>query len=182
MKLCVVDASPTAIIRLLSRMVSPAPPTAAPTTAAATVTTSAAAVASAAPGVLRFRPRLIYVKRAPAHLRAVQCSNGFFSILITGHFHKAESARAPGIAVRHDADPVHLSERFKHLTQFVFRCVKAQVPHKDILQASPSALSCRSASSMADWQVGDTFLKIETGASEQSNAARSIAGLSSQSS
>jgi hypothetical protein len=30
----------------------------------------------------------------------------------------------------------------------------------------------------ADWQVGDAFLKIETGAGEQSNAARSIAGLS----
>ncbi|MGC2274251.1 MAG: hypothetical protein WA539_19910, partial [Candidatus Sulfotelmatobacter sp.] len=30
----------------------------------------------------------------------------------------------------------------------------------------------------ADWQVGDTFLRIETGAGEQSNAARSIAGLS----
>jgi hypothetical protein len=41
-----------------------------------------------------------------------------------------------------------LSMRFKHLPQFVFRCVKAQVSYKNILQASSSALSCRSASWM----------------------------------
>jgi hypothetical protein len=32
----------------------------------------------------------------------------------------------------------------------------------------------------ADSQVGETFLEIETGAGEQSNAARSIAGLSNR--
>jgi hypothetical protein len=58
-----------------------------------------------------------------------------------------------------------LPERFKHLPQFVLGCVKAQIPHENILHASPSALSCRSASSIRqDWQVGETFLKIETGA------------------
>jgi hypothetical protein len=41
-----------------------------------------------------------------------------------------------------------LSERFKHLPEFIFRCVEAQISYKDILQASSSALSCRSASSM----------------------------------
>jgi lysozyme family protein len=97
-------------------------------------------------------------------LRSVQRSDRFLSIFIAGHFHKAETARASSIAVRHNADPVHLSERFKHLPQFVFRCVEAQISYKNILQASSSALSCRSASKAADWQVGDTFLKIETGA------------------
>ncbi|MGA9710380.1 MAG: hypothetical protein WBR31_01235, partial [Candidatus Sulfotelmatobacter sp.] len=58
-------------------------------------------------------------------------------------------------------------------------CVKAQVAYKNILHASASALSCRKCKlDAADWQVGGTFLKIDTGAGEQSNAARSIAGLS----
>jgi hypothetical protein len=160
-----------------------ATPSSATTTAAsavaAAITASAAAVASTAASVLGFWTCLIYVKSAPAYLRSVQCSNGFFSVFVAGHFHKAEAARASGVAVRHNADPVHLPERFKHLPEFVFRCVEAQISNKNILQASSSALSCRSASSKADWQVGDTFLEIETGASEQSNAARSIAGLSS---
>ena len=40
--------------------------------------------------------------------------------IVAGHFHKAEAARASGVAVRHNADPVHLPERFKHLPEFVF--------------------------------------------------------------
>ncbi len=91
---------------------------------------------------------LVYVERASAHLRTVQRRDGFFSIFVAGHFHKAEPARASGVAVGHDADPVHLPERLKHLPQFVFRCAKAQIPHENILHASASALSCRSASSM----------------------------------
>jgi hypothetical protein len=153
--------------------------TAAPaTTVPATISAPPAAVASAASCVLGLGTRLVHVECATADLRTIQCGDGLLSIFIAGHFHKAEAARAPGIAVRHDADPVDLPERFKHLPQFVFRCVKAQVADKNILQASSSALSCRSASWMRrDWQVGNTFLKIETGAGEQSNAGRSIAGL-----
>ncbi len=122
--------------------------TASATTVAATISAAATAVASTAAGMFGFGARLVHVEGASAHLRAVQCSDGFISIFVAGHFHKAEPARASGIAVRHDAHPVHLSEWFKHLSQFVFRCVKAQVPHENILQASASALSCRSASSM----------------------------------
>src|ERR1700678_2173378 len=155
--------------------------TAAATTVAATTSAPASAVAPAASGVFGLRTRLVHVERASTHLRAVQCGDGFFSVFIAGHLDKAEAARASGVAVGHDADPVHLPERFKHLPEFVFRSVKAQVSHKNILHASSPALSCRSASSMRqDWQVGNTFLKIETGAGEQSNAARSIAGLSSR--
>jgi hypothetical protein len=75
--------------------------------------------------MLSFRPRLIHIQSAATDLRAIQCSDGLVSIFIAGHFHKTESARAPGIAVGHDADPVHLPEWFKHLSQFVFRRVEA---------------------------------------------------------
>src|ERR1035438_8205183 len=131
-----MQSPPTAVLRVLSKMILPAAPAAATTAAAATVTAAisatAATVASAAASMLGFRARLVHVEGAAAHLRAVQCSDGFFSIFVAGHFHKAEPARTSGIAIRHDADSVHLSERFKHLAQFVFRCVKAHVPHKAI--------------------------------------------------
>ncbi len=143
--------NPASALRSNSKL-SPAASSSAATAAAATVSAaisaSASAIASAAPGVLGFGPRLVHVECASAYLRTVQCSDGLVSVLITGHFHKAEPARPSGIAVRHDAHPVHLPERFEHLPQFIFRCVKAQVPHKNILHASASALSCQSASSM----------------------------------
>jgi hypothetical protein len=160
---------------------APAATAAAATTVATAFSATAAAItpAATAAGVLSFGARFVHVERAPAHLLAIQRCNGFFSILVAGHFHEAEAARAPGIAVGHDADPVHLPEGLKHLPQLVFRCVEAQVPYENILHSSSSALRCRSASSMrADWQVGNPFLKIRTGAGEQIKCGRSIAGLS----
>ena len=144
-------AKPSVRARSNSKL-SPAASSSAATAAAATVSAaisaSASAIASTASGMLGFGACLVHVECASAYLRTVQRSNGLVSVLITGHFHKAEPARPSGIAVRHDADPVHLPERFEHLPQFIFRCVKAQVPHKNILHASASALSCQSASSM----------------------------------
>ena len=132
--------------RLVAAAASAAP--AAATTVPAAISSSASAVASPASAVLSFWTRLVHIQRASANLRTVQRGDGLLSIFVDGHFHKAEAARPPGIAVGHDANPVHLPEGLEHLPQFVFRCVKAQVPHENILQASASALSCRSASSM----------------------------------
>jgi hypothetical protein len=112
---------------------SSAAATAAATPVSAAISASASTVASAAAGVLRLGTRLVHVERATADLRAIQRSNSFFSILVAGHFHKAEPARPSGIAVGHDADPVHLSVRLKHLPQFFFRRVKAQISYKDVL-------------------------------------------------
>src|ERR1700685_1061318 len=134
------DRNPPAVARPVARMnferlpASPASATAAAaTTVATTISAPASAVPSAASGVFGLRTRLVHIERASAHLRAVQCGDGLFSVFIAGHFHKAESARASGIAVGHDADPVHLPVRLKHLPQFFFRCVKAQISYKDIL-------------------------------------------------
>jgi hypothetical protein len=71
-----------------------------------------------------------------------------------------------------------LPKRLEQLPQFVFGCVEAQIPHKNILHASASALSCRKCEQFGGLgRSGGPFLKIETGAGEQSNAGRSIAGL-----
>src|SRR4029077_7393552 len=119
---------------------------AATTTVTTAISATASAVASTASGVLSLRTCFIYIERTSTDLRAIQSGNGLVAIFVTGHFHKTESARASGIAVRHDADAVDLPKRLKHLPQFVFRCVKAQVADKNILQAYSSALICRSAS------------------------------------
>jgi hypothetical protein len=130
------------------------------TTAAAT---SAIASSAAAPTVtaattaaaLGLRARFVDVDGATADLRTVQGRNRFFSIFVAGHFHETESARAPRVAVGHDADPINLSVRFKRLPEFVFVSVEAQVPHKNILHSSASALSCRKCKLIAaDWQDG----------------------------
>jgi hypothetical protein len=109
--------------------------------------------------------RLIYVKSAAPDLRTVQGSDGLLAIFVAGHLHKSEPARAPGVAVRHNADPIHLPKRLKHLSQFVFRCVKAQVPHKNILHASASALNVEVQAPFGrTGRLGNTFLEIEAGA------------------
>src|SRR5260370_42497105 len=110
----------------LNLIAAASPATAAASASLATALTAAAsAVASTTAAVFGLGTRFIYVEGASTHLRAIQCRNGFVSIFIAGHFHKTKSARAPGIAVGHDADPVHLPEWFKHLAQFVFRRVEA---------------------------------------------------------
>src|ERR1700693_112889 len=98
---------------------SPASASAAATTVTAAIAASSSTVAPTASGVLSFRAGLVYIEGASAHLRSVECGNGLFSVFVAGHFHKAEAARSSGIAVGHDANPIHLTERFKHLTQLV---------------------------------------------------------------
>src|ERR1700686_2774194 len=89
---------------------------AAATTLTAAFAATASPVASSASGVFSLRSRFIHVESASAHLRAIQCGNGLVPIFVAGHLHKTESARASGIAVRHDTHPVHLTERCKHLS------------------------------------------------------------------
>jgi hypothetical protein len=80
-------------------------------------------------------------------------------------------------ASAHDTDSVYLSERFKKRPEFFFVCIEAQIPNKDILHASASALSCRKCKQFGGLgRSGGPFLKIETAAGEQSNAPSSIAG------
>jgi hypothetical protein len=115
----------TAIPSTTAAASSTIPSTAAATVAASTTTTAA----------LGLRARFVDVDGAAADLRTVQGRDGLISIFVAGHFDETESARAPRVAVGHDADPINLSVRFKSLTKLIFTGVEAQIPHKNILHA-----------------------------------------------
>jgi hypothetical protein len=148
------------------------------TAATTTVSTAApTAVTTTTAAAFHLRTGFVNVDRASAELGTVERRDGFFTVFAAAHFDEAEAARTTRVAVGHDAYAVHLSVRLERLAQFVFTCIEAEVTYENILHASASALSCRKCElSSADWQVGGPFLKIDTGASEQSIAARSIAG------
>jgi hypothetical protein len=116
------------------------------------------------------------VEGASADLLAVQRRNGFFSIVVAGHFHETKAAGTSRIAVGHDAYPVDLPIAFEQLAELIFPCIEAEIPHENILHALASALSCRECEQFGGLAGRCTFLRIRTGAGEQSIAACSIAG------
>ena len=129
--------------------------------ASAAVTASAASTAAA----FRLRPRLVDVDGASADLRSIQCSDGFFPVLVARHLYKSEATRAAGIAVSHDAHAVDLSVGFEQLPQFVFVGIEAEISYKDILHASAPALSCRKCElTSADLAGREGLPEIDTGA------------------
>jgi hypothetical protein len=101
-----------------------------PTTIPATTTPSSPA--------FDFGACFVYIERPSADLGAIESCDGFVSLFCVGHFDKAETARASGVAIIHNTYAVHLSVSFEELSQFFFRSIEVQVPHKDILQASAS--------------------------------------------
>ena len=156
-------------------LVTIAPPaTAAPAAAISAVSPSATTTTATA---LCLGARFIDVDCATPDRRSIESGNGLLTIFVAGHLDESETAGAPRVSISHDAHAIHLPERFKQLTEFVFVGVEAQVPHENILHASASALSCRKCEQFGGLgRSGGPFLKIETGAGEQSNAGRSIAG------
>ena len=87
-----VERLPAVQTQIFLVAASSAAAAAAATTAAAAASATASTVPSTAPGVLGFGAGFVYVERASPHLRPVQCSDGLFSIFVTGHFYKAEAA------------------------------------------------------------------------------------------
>jgi hypothetical protein len=156
-------------------LVTIAPPaTAAPASAISAISPATATTAATA---FCLGARFIDIDRATPDRRSIKSRNRLLTIFIAGHLDESETAGAPRVSIGHDAHSIHLPERFKQLTEFVFVGVEAQVPHENILHASASALSCRKCEQFGGLgRSGGPFLKIETGAGEQSNAASSIAG------
>jgi len=103
---------------------------------AATTAAAAAAISTTSTAAFDLRTRFIHVQGAPANLRAIKCRDGLLTIFCARHLHEAEAARAPGVPVGHDADPVHLPVYLEQLAQFVFRSIEVEVPNKDVLQAN----------------------------------------------
>jgi hypothetical protein len=110
--------------------------TAAPTPVSAAAPTTIATAASASTAALNLRTRFIDVQGPPADLSAVQRRYGLFSVFRARHLHEAESARAPGVPVGHNADPVHLPVYLEKLSQFIFRSVEVEVPNENVLHAN----------------------------------------------
>jgi hypothetical protein len=154
-----------------------APATATAISAIPSTTAAPTAEAAASAAALSLGTRLVDVDRTSADGGAIEGRDGLLAVFVAGHLDEAEPTGSPRVTVRHDAHAVHLSERLKQLPEFVFACVEAQVSHKNILHASASALSCRKCEQFGGLgRSGGPFLKIDTGAGEQSNAASSIAG------
>jgi hypothetical protein len=109
--------------------------TASATTTTATATTIAT-VSATASATFYLRTGFVDVQSAAPELSTVQGGDGFVSIFGVGHLHKTKAARASGVAVGHDADPVYLSVCLEHLPQFFFRSVEVEVANKNILQAN----------------------------------------------
>jgi hypothetical protein len=162
------------LVTVASPAATAAATSAAVSTIASAATTTAVATAATTTAAFGLGPRFIYVDGASADLRTVESGNCLFSIFVAGHLNETKAARAAGIAIGHDAHAVDLSVRFEELPKFIFIGVEAEIPHKNILHASASALSCRMCEQLGG--LAREFLKIGTGAGEQSIAASSIAG------
>ena len=91
-----------------------------PTPPAVRAATAIPAISAASAAAFDLWTRFVHIQCAPTNLRAIQRRDGLFSVFRTRHLHEAKAARAPGIPVRHDADPVHLSVYLEKLAQFVF--------------------------------------------------------------
>jgi hypothetical protein len=159
--------APFRLINFGSRDYLPAAtPAAAATTVPTAVPASAAAFASTATaaGMFGFWARFIHIQRASANLRAVQRGDCLIALFVIGHFDEAEAAGAASLAVGHNADPIYRTEGFENLPEIFFRGIEIQVPHKNVFHGPPLHSLPRCQLDAVDWQVGDIFLKIVTGA------------------
>jgi hypothetical protein len=93
---------------------------------AASATTAATATAASVPSTttaaattttLYLGTGFVDVERSPTHLGTVQGGDRFVSFFCIRHFHETEAARASGVTISHDADPVYLPMRLEHLPQ-----------------------------------------------------------------
>jgi hypothetical protein len=110
----------------------------APTTPAAVSSAPSAAITAASTAAFDFGTRLIDVQSAPANLAAVHRCDGFLAVFRACHFDEAEAPRSAGIAVSHDAYPVHLSVCLEQPAQFVFRSIEVKVANENVLHANAS--------------------------------------------
>ena len=108
--------------------------------AAVGATTAIAAISTTSTAAFDFRTRFVHVQGASTNLSAIECRDGFLSVLRARHLHEAEAARAPRVPIRHDADPVHLSIGGKKLAQFILRGIEVEVANENVLQADAPIL------------------------------------------
>jgi hypothetical protein len=106
--------------------------------AASATAIPAAAATSTTSATLDLGSGFVDVERASPNLSAVECRDGFIALFGVAHFHKAEAARAAGVAVRHDADAVHLPMGFEKFAQFIFPGIEVEVANENIFHGIAS--------------------------------------------
>ena len=102
----------------------------------ATTTTSPAVSAATTTDTLCFGPCFVYVQRPSGKLSTIKRRDRFFSFFGVRHLDESETTRAAGIAIRYNADPIHLSVGSKKVPQLIFRDVEIEVANKNVFQAT----------------------------------------------
>src|SRR4029077_13791141 len=113
-----------------------------PATSAATAIVAAAPRATRSTGTATgtrsacfLRTGFVDFQIAPADLLAIEGRDRFCRLFVVGHFHKAEAARPPGLAIHGHMHASELAEWLEERTQ-VCRCgLEAHVAHKQVLHA-----------------------------------------------
>jgi hypothetical protein len=102
----------------------------------ATTATSPAVTAATTANALCFGPCFVHVQRPSGKLSTIKRRDRFFAFFGVRHLDESEATRAAGIAIRHNADPIHLSVGSKKVAQLIFRDVEIEVANKDVFQAT----------------------------------------------
>jgi hypothetical protein len=92
-----------------------------------------AAPAPARPAAILFRTSFIHVDRAPAHLAAVQLSDGPVRFAVVAHLDEPKSPRLSGVAVSDQIHPFHVAIRRKQGPNLILTGPEVEVPYKYIL-------------------------------------------------
>src|SRR5579862_8173579 len=90
--------------------------------APASSTSTTTEALSTTPRPVRLGLGLIDGQRASAKVRSVQSRNCFIGLVGICHLDKGKAARAPRVAVCNQADLLHRSVGFEHVSQFGFGC------------------------------------------------------------
>jgi hypothetical protein len=111
------------------------------TTAATEATTAAASSATAAakPTAFGTRAGLVHDQIAAAQIRAIQRSDGLFSLAAIGHFHECEASRTARVAVRHHVNRSHFAVNLEGATNLVFCGRKVEIPYVQTFHARSSS-------------------------------------------
>jgi len=99
-------------------------------------TATSPAVTAATTDALCFRPCFVHVQRPSGKLSTIKRCDRFFAFFGVRHLDESEATRAAGIAIRHNADPIHLSVGSKKVAQLIFRDVEIEVANKNVFQAT----------------------------------------------
>ena len=96
---------------------------------------TAGSAVTAAPDQLR--PCLIHIQRTAFKIGAIQACNGLIGLMGVAHFDKCETARAAGVAVRHQIDSINGSILLEKRAYRRISSGKIQIADENILHVIP---------------------------------------------